>query len=104
MIQEIKPQYIIIKPSLVGGWQGADQWVSIAEKHAVDWWATSALESNIGLNAIAQWVSTKQINRPQGLGTGSVFTNNIETPLYISGQNMGFDPNRFTDLTIKSCF
>ena len=104
LIQEIKPQYIIIKPSLVGGWQGSDQWVSIAEKHAVDWWATSALESNIGLNAIAQWVSTKQINRPQGLGTGSVFTNNIETPLYISGQNMGFDPNRFTDLTIKSCF
>ena len=66
LIQEIKPQYIILKPSLVGGWQGADQWVSIAEKHAVDWWATSALESNIGLNAIAQWVSTKQINRHKG--------------------------------------
>ena len=104
LVQQIKPQYIIIKPSLVGGWKGADQWVSIAEKDSIDWWATSALESNIGLNAIAQWVSTKKFNRPQGLGTGSVFTNNIDTPLYISGQNMGFDPNRFTDFTIKSCF
>jgi o-succinylbenzoate synthase len=103
LIQEIKPQYIIIKPSLVGGWQGADQWVSIAEKHAVDWWATSALESNIGLNAIAQWVSTKQINRPQGLGTGGLFTNNIDTPLYLRGQNMGFDFNKLSDFTLKAC-
>jgi len=103
LVQEIKPQYIIIKPSLVGGWQGADQWVSIAEKHAVDWWATSALESNIGLNAIAQWVSTKQINLPQGLGTGGLFTNNFETPLYIRGQNMGFDFNKLSDFTLKAC-
>lgn len=103
LIQEIKPQYIILKPSLVGGWQGADQWVSIAEKHAVDWWVTSALESNIGLNAIAQWASTKQINRPQGLGTGGLFTNNIDTPLYLRGQNMGFDSNKLSDFTLKTC-
>jgi L-alanine-DL-glutamate epimerase-like enolase superfamily enzyme len=103
LIQDTKPQYIIIKPSLVGGWQGADQWVSIAEKLAVDWWATSALESNIGLNAIAQWASTKQINRPQGLGTGGLFTNNIDTPLYLRGQNMGFDPNKLSDFTLKTC-
>ena len=103
LIQEIKPKYIILKPSLVGGWKGADQWVSIAENHAVDWWATSALESNIGLNAIVQWVSTKQINRPQGLGTGGLFTNNIDTPLYLRGQNMGFDPNKLSDFTLKSC-
>jgi o-succinylbenzoate synthase len=103
LIQDTKPQYIIIKPSLVGGWQGADQWVSIAEKLAVAWWATSALESNIGLNAIAQWASTKQINRPQGLGTGGLFTNNIDTPLYLRGQNMGFDPNKLSDFTLKTC-
>ena len=103
LIQEIKPQYVIIKPSLVGGWQGADQWVSIAERHAVDWWATSALESNIGLNAIAQWVSTKQINLPQGLGTGGLFTNNIDTPLYLRGQKMGFDFNKLSDFTLKAC-
>ena len=104
LIQEIKPQYIIIKPSLVGGWQGADEWVSIAEKYGVGWWATSALESNIGLNAIAQWVSTKQINLPQGLGTGDLFTNNINTPLYLRGQNMGFDLNKISDFTLNSCF
>ena len=103
VIQHINPQYIIIKPSLVGGWQGADQWVSIAEKHAVGWWATSALESNIGLNAIAQWVSTKQISMPHGLGTGGLFTNNIDTPLYLRGQNMGFDLNKLSDFTLKSC-
>ena len=103
LIQQIKPQYIIIKPSLMGGWQGADDWISIAEKHSVDWWAASALESNIGLNAIAQWVSTKQINIPQGLGTGELFTNNIETPLYLRGQNMGFDLNKLSDFTLKSC-
>lgn len=103
LIQQIHPQYIIIKPSLVGGWQGSDQWVSIAEKHDIGWWATSALESNIGLNAIAQWVSTKQSSMPQGLGTGGLFTNNIRTPLYLRGQNMGFDPNKLSDFTLKSC-
>ena len=72
LLQHIKPQYIILKPSLVGGWQGADQWVSIAEKQSIGWWATSALESNIGLNAIAQWLSTKEISMPQGLGTGGL--------------------------------
>ena len=104
LIKQIKPQYIIIKPSLVGGWQGADQWVSIAENNAIGWWATSALESNIGLNAIAQWVSTKQINRPQGLGTGLLFTNNIDTPLYLRGQNMGFDLKKLSNFNLKTCF
>ena len=103
LIQKVHPQYIIIKPSLVGGWQGSDQWVSIAENHGVVWWATSALESNIGLNAIAQWVSTKKTSMPQGLGTGGLFTNNIAVPLYLRGQYMGFDPNKLTDVTLKSC-
>ena len=101
LLQHIKPQYIILKPSLVGGWQGADQWVSIAEKQSIGWWATSALESNIGLNAIAQWLSTKEISMPQGLGTGGLFTNNIDTPLYISGQHLGFDRVKLQDLNLK---
>jgi len=101
LLQHIKPQYIILKPSLVGGWQGADQWVSIAEKHSIGWWATSALESNIGLNAIAQWLSTKVISMPQGLGTGGLFSNNIDTPLYISGQQLGFDRVKIQDLNLK---
>lgn len=101
LLQHIKPQYIIIKPSLLGGWQGSDQWVSIAEKQSIGWWATSALESNIGLNAIAQWLSTKEISMPQGLGTGGLFTNNIDTPLYISGQHLGFDRVKLQDLNLK---
>ncbi|MDC3079362.1 o-succinylbenzoate synthase [Flavobacteriaceae bacterium] len=101
LLQHIKPQYIILKPSLVGGWQGADQWISIAEKQSIGWWATSALESNIGLNAIAQWLSTKEVSMPQGLGTGGLFTNNIDTPLYIRGQHLGFDRFKLQHFNLK---
>jgi len=76
VIVEIKPQYIILKPSLIGGFKGSDDWIKIAESNNVKWWITSALESNIGLNAIAQYTFTKQSNLPQGLGTGQLFTNN----------------------------
>jgi O-succinylbenzoate synthase len=101
LLRHIMPQYIVLKPSLIGGWQGADQWIAMAEKHSIGWWATSALESNIGLNAIAQWVSTKKIAIPQGLGTGSLFTNNIDTPLYLSGQHMGFDIEKIEHFSLK---
>ena len=101
LLQHIKPQYIILKPSHVGGWKGADQWVSIAEKQSIGWWATSALESNIGLNAIAQWLSTKEVSMPQGLGTGGLFTNNIDTPLYIRGQHLGFDRVKLQHFNLK---
>lgn len=70
LLQEIKPQYIILKPSLIGGLKAANEWISLAENNHIGWWATSALESNIGLNAIAQWVAGKQSALPQGLGTG----------------------------------
>lgn len=76
VIEEIKPQYIILKPSLIGGFKGSDDWIKIAESNKVKWWITSALESNIGLNTIAQYTFTKQSNLPQGLGTGQLFTNN----------------------------
>jgi o-succinylbenzoate synthase len=76
VIEQIKPQYIILKPSLIGGFKGADEWINIAESNHINWWITSALESNIGLNAIAQYTFTKQNNLPQGLGTGQLFTNN----------------------------
>jgi len=78
VIEEIKPQYIILKPSLIGGFNGSDEWINIAESNNVKWWITSALESNIGLNAIAQYTFTKHNNLPQGLGTGQLFTNNIK--------------------------
>lgn len=92
LLQNISPQYIILKPALVGGFSGSDTWISEAEKRQIGWWATSALESNIGLNAIAQWVFSKNVNRPQGLGTGKLFTNNISSPLYIKEEKLGYDP------------
>ncbi|MGB2153674.1 MAG: o-succinylbenzoate synthase, partial [Flavobacteriaceae bacterium] len=75
LLQKIQPQYIILKPSLVGGIGGSQEWITLAEKYGIDWWITSALESNIGLNAIAQWTSTLEATMPQGLGTGGLFTN-----------------------------
>ena len=85
LLDDIKPPFIILKPSFIGGWKGADQWIALAEERGIGWWATSALESNIGLNAIAQWASTKGNALPQGLGTGSLYTNNIPGPHVVSG-------------------
>ena len=84
LLQKIQPQYIILKPSFVGGFRGTSEWISLAEKHQIGWWITSALESNIGLNAIAQWTYLQQNSMPQGLGTGGLYTNNFESPLTIS--------------------
>ena len=83
MLETIKPQFIILKPSLIGGFRGTEEWINIAKKHHVSWWITSALESNIGLNAIAQFTYTLQTKIPQGLGTGGLFTNNINSPLKV---------------------
>jgi len=83
LLKEIKPQFIILKPSLLGGFKEADQWIQYADNLAIGWWITSALESNIGLNAIAQWTYLKEVSGHQGLGTGSLFTNNISSPLRI---------------------
>lgn len=83
LLQTIRPQYLILKPSLVGGYAGSEEWIRLAEKYGIGWWITSALESNIGLNAIAQWTYTLKSKLPQGLGTGGLFTNNIESPLMV---------------------
>ncbi len=83
IIQTICPQYIILKPSLVGGYKGSKQWINLAENNNIGYWITSALESNVGLNAISQWTYTLNSNLPQGLGTGSLFTNNIDSPLEV---------------------
>ena len=84
LLQTIQPQYIILKPSLVGGFAGSMQWIGLADTNGIGWWITSALESNIGLNAIAQWTATLGSKMPQGLGTGSLFANNIESPLEVA--------------------
>ncbi|NDI99216.1 o-succinylbenzoate synthase [Flavobacterium sp. LaA7.5] len=83
LLQKIKPQYIILKPSLVGGFLGTQEWITIAEALGIGWWVTSALESNVGLNAIAQWTFLQNNPMPQGLGTGGLYTNNFEAPLEV---------------------
>jgi len=84
LLQKINPKYIILKPSFVGGFRGTKEWISLAEKHQIGWWITSALESNIGLNAIAQCTFLQHNSMPQGLGTGALFTNNFDCPLQVS--------------------
>ncbi len=91
ILQTIHPQYIILKPSLVGGFKGSAKWIEMAEKQQIGWWITSALESNIGLNAIAQWTYTLKNKMPQGLGTGGLFTNNFESPLVVNGENLQYN-------------
>lgn len=88
LLETIQPQYIILKPALIGGFVGSDEWISIAENLGINWWITSALESNIGLNSICQYTYTKQNPLPQGLGTGALYTNNFETRLHLQGDQM----------------
>ncbi len=90
LLEKIKPQYIILKPALIGGFSGTDEWVSLAEQLNIEWWVTSALESNVGLNAIAQYTFTKNPKIPQGLGTGGLFTNNLESTLILKGDQLSF--------------
>lgn len=91
------PRYIILKPSLHGGFSTCDGWINDATEREIGWWATSALESNIGLNAIAQWVSTKNPTMPQGLGTGALYSNNIPSPLYVKDAGLQYDVNGHWD-------
>lgn len=92
VLNAIQPQYIILKPSLLGGIKAADEWIQLAEKKGIGWWNTSALESNIGLNAIAQWTASLNPDLPQGLGTGQLYVNNISSPLTINGEYLYYLP------------
>lgn len=91
LLSVIRPQYIILKPSLHGGISGGNEWIAEARRQHIGWWITSALESNIGLNAIAQWCATFDNPLPQGLGTGLLFTDNVEMPLEIRKDCLWFD-------------
>ncbi|MDG1226873.1 MAG: o-succinylbenzoate synthase [Polaribacter sp.] len=94
LLKMIQPQYIILKPSLIGGFAGSKEWINLANEMNCGWWITSALESNIGLNAIAQFTDTLQSDLPQGLGTGGLFTNNFMSPLEVSRGTLQYNPNR----------
>lgn len=91
LLDTIQPQYIILKPSLIGGIKGSQEWIQLAEERNIGWWITSALESNIGLNAIAQFTYTLQNPMPQGLGTGGLYTNNFDCPLRIEKGKLVYD-------------
>ena len=83
LIETIKPQFLILKPSLLGGFRSCQEWIELAESQGVGWWITSALESSVGLNAVAQFTAQYPIVIPQGLGTGQIYSDNIESPLEI---------------------
>ncbi|WP_297096700.1 o-succinylbenzoate synthase [uncultured Draconibacterium sp.] len=91
LLETIQPQYLVLKPSLHGGISGCDEWIELAKERYIGWWITSYLESNIGLNAIAQWAFTKNTSMHQGLGTGQLFTNNVSSPLEIRGEKLWFN-------------
>lgn len=92
LLQKMKPAYIVLKPTLHGGLSGCTQWIDIAESLGIGWWVTSALESNIGLNSICQFTANYPVRIPQGLGTGAIFENNIDSPLRLENGSICFDP------------
>lgn len=102
LLQEIQPQYIILKPSFIGGFRGTQEWITLAEKYNIGWWITSALESNVGLNAIAQWTYTLNSNMPQGLGTGALYTNNFDCPLEVSKGQLWYNTSLKWDSEITN--
>jgi o-succinylbenzoate synthase len=91
LLKTLKPAYVILKPTLHGGFSGTEEWIRVAESNDVGWWITSALESNIGLNAICQFTGNYQISMPQGLGTGSIYSNNIDSPLKVAKGEIKFE-------------
>ncbi len=100
LLERIRPQYLILKPTLHGGFFGCHEWIELAEARNIGWWITSALESNIGLNAIAQFTANYTFELPQGLGTGGIYANNIPSPLRVEKGFLSLDKNEFWDLTL----
>jgi O-succinylbenzoate synthase len=92
LLSYLKPDYIILKPSLLGGFTDTQQWIEMAEGKGIAWWITSALESNVGLQAIAQFTANYPVKMPQGLGTGQLYENNYASGLSIDHGELKFDP------------
>lgn len=94
LIDSIKPQAIVLKPSLLGGFRRTQEWIELAENNGIEWWITSALESDIGLNAIAQFTSSFENDLPQGLGTGALYTNNFQSPLEVRSEYLHYNADK----------
>lgn len=99
LLQKIKPAYIVLKPTLLGGFMQTQQWIDLAQADGIRWWITSALESNIGLNAIAQFTLENEVSMEQGLGTGQLFLNNIPSPLDVRNGFISYDSDKTWDLS-----
>lgn len=100
LLLKIRPQFIILKPSFIGGFKGTSEWISLANKYNIGWWITSALESNIGLNAIAQWTFLQNNAMPQGLGTGALYTNNFESPLEVCNGSLWYNSEKAWEVNL----
>lgn len=99
LLDTIKPQYVVLKPGLLGGISVCKEWISLAEERKISWWITSSLETNIALNVIAQWTYTLKNTIYHGLSTGLIFNNNIPSPLYLHSERLYYDPNRKWNLS-----
>jgi L-alanine-DL-glutamate epimerase-like enolase superfamily enzyme len=102
LLEKLCPAYIILKPSLHGGLFSCQEWIALAQKLKIGWWMTSALESSVGLNAIAQFTSSYEIELPQGLGTGQIYENNIESPLTVQKGQIYY--NQLINWNLSSIF
>lgn len=100
LLDLIKPQFLIFKPTLLGGFGQTDEWINLCQPRKINWWMTSALESNIGLNAICQYTDSKKVILPQGLGTGQLYHNNIPSPLRVSEGQIKYSPEGKWDLSL----
>jgi O-succinylbenzoate synthase len=96
LLKTIRPAFVVLKPTLLGGFTASDSWIDLAQKHNIGWWATSALEGNIGLSAIAQWVATKHNPLHQGLGTGALYQHNFPSHTRTEKDRMWFLQNHGT--------
>ncbi|MBT8287840.1 MAG: o-succinylbenzoate synthase [Bacteroidia bacterium] len=102
LLDRVKPQYIILKPSLIGGFAHTTEWIDLANNNETGWWLTSALESNVGLNAIAQYTYNLGTNMFQGLGTGSLYTNNFISPLVVKNGTLRHEPETLWHFNLEN--
>lgn len=103
LLSKIKPQFVILKPSLHGGLNACHEWITLCDQLNIGWWITSALESSIGLNAIAQFTAQYPVSIPQGLGTGMIYENNIESPLSVNSGSLTYSKGiDWADLSLES--
>lgn len=91
LLDDLKPPYIILKPTILGGFNETKEWADLANKRNIGWWLTSALESNVGLNAIAQFAVGLGIQMPQGLGTGMIYSDNFQSPLHLKEGKLAYN-------------